>query len=1169
MKLLMLGSGSIKSNFSHRLLALGKALARRGHDISIIAPKADKYNNFTPEDASDITEVRVLQPFQFATKRIEINLLPYLFDAARLVLREKPDLVYIYKPTPISIIGLVARLRRIPVVLDIDDLGSEVMRIEGHPIHQRKLVEWSERLGSRFASRLVVASTYLRDKYQKRFPRKPIHVLPNGVANDWFSDKAAPYKTPRIVFFGWMNRKNIVEPLIDALPALVKKQPWLRVLLIGDGQYLPYFKKKISELKLDKYIEYTGGLKLDDGRARLRSGDIGYNYMPDTPTVRAACNMKVPQYMAKGVIPLVSEVGDLPWMVDNGRAGYIAKPDDPADLARVLQKAITDTSRLQKAAAAKKYAKRTFNWDTLAGGLDNWLVETAPANKRLLRRFFGHYLTWLTAGLGLLNWLVLTGFDRWHLGTAFVGAYMLLAPGLVLLSFLVSKKMPLMLGLTASVALSLVQLIGIGLLVNTALPLVGTTAPLQLHVLLPAFDVVVLGLLGLSLWRHKRFPIVAPKFKALDHGLTIGALLMPILAVMGATSLNNGGSNLFTMIALGLIASYIPLLLLLKKRLKVEILPMALYCMALALLLMSSMRGWFITGHDVLREYHVYQLAENAKHWNIGVFRDPYNACLSLTILPTYINSFLQITDVYIYKFVYQFIVALPVVPIFYLCRRYVPAIIAFLAGFAYISFPTFMVDMSMLNRQGVAFVFFSLLLFVLLTNHYIVGRRRSTLLYMLGAGIIVSHYSTSYVAVTMIAVAYVLNGFSRWLLGGRFFKKGLINRMAAKLPNRQMYRRPVLLTLPFAVTMLLLLFVWNGPITNTSRGISTTLQRIATSITAPFIGDKSDAGPTTTTSLISNVSVSRQQLFDQFAVNVIKETRGPELESNLFPIEVANELEYAIEVVDEPRLAEGWAGQKLMRVLPTALGNLYEAIKQSYAKLLQLLLLIGLGGLALGLTFHRLLDRRPPVEFAALSLAGVMLIAFQVAVPQAGIDYGLLRLFQQNLILLVLPITLGILLLLGTVLRKLRAQVAVLGTLLCAVFVVLSGFVPQLTGGSRPTLQLNNDGFYYDAYYTHASEVAGFTWLASVADSKHPIQTDRYFNGTKMQAYTGVVPETRLLPATIKRNSYVFLGETNVRGGDIIEYQGADIIYYKFPINFLENYKNKIYDAGGAVVYQ
>src|SRR4029079_3524644 len=133
MKILCLASGNIKSNFTYRILALGRSLKARGHDVTIIAPRADKYNGFVPELVSEIEGVRVLQPFQFATKRLEINLLPYIFDAARMVLRDKPDVVYIYKPTPISIVGVLAKLlRRTTLILDMDDLGSEVMKIEGH-----------------------------------------------------------------------------------------------------------------------------------------------------------------------------------------------------------------------------------------------------------------------------------------------------------------------------------------------------------------------------------------------------------------------------------------------------------------------------------------------------------------------------------------------------------------------------------------------------------------------------------------------------------------------------------------------------------------------------------------------------------------------------------------------------------------------------------------------------------------------------------------------------------------------------------------------------------------------------------------------------------------------------------------------------------------------------
>jgi phosphatidylinositol alpha-mannosyltransferase len=381
-KILMLGSGSVKSNFMYRLLALGKALHRRGHEVSIIAPKADKYNNFTPENINAIDGVRVLQPFQFATKRLEINLLPYMLGALRMVLAQKPDIVYIYKPTPISVIGLVARLRGIPVVLDVDDLGSEVMRIEGHPAHQRKLVEWSERLAGSKANGIVGASSLLRDKYQKEYPNKPVVWVPNGVEADWFDAVLPPERDKQIVFFGSLNRQNILDPLFDVFPSIIKKYPKAHFLLIGDGQFMAYFREKAERLGISNNITFTGWLQLPEAKQLLFAGDIGYNYMPNQQTVWAASNMKVSQYMARGVVPLVSKAGDLPWMVDDGRAGYVVPADDPAELERALLAAFADPARKQKAARAVRYAERTFHWDKLAAQVDEFLESLYKKHKK-------------------------------------------------------------------------------------------------------------------------------------------------------------------------------------------------------------------------------------------------------------------------------------------------------------------------------------------------------------------------------------------------------------------------------------------------------------------------------------------------------------------------------------------------------------------------------------------------------------------------------------------------------------------------------------------------------------------------------------------------------------------------------------------------------------------
>lgn len=386
MKIVFVVSGSIESNFSYRVLSLAKALHKVGHETVIIAPKADKYNDFQPKIIREIDGVKIVQPFQFDTRRLEINLVPYIVSAIRAVLKEKADLVYIYKPTPISILGLLAKLiHRTPTVLDMDDLGSEVMAIEGHPKYQQVLVRFCERVGSAYADKLVVASTFLENIQKKTHPNKSIYVLPNGVDSDWLSRPLTSSLAPCVVFFGAMNRKSILDPLLTSLASLkptIKKQG-NRVIIMGDGAYLDYFKKRSASLNLSDIITFTGWLTLSEAKANLRSQDIGYCCMPNTRTTRAASNMKVTQYMARGVIPLVSPVGDLSSTVGDGSAGYIATSHQVSAITEALRLALRDgVSRKTKAQSAHRRAREMYSWDILADGFLGWIDSSAASSEK-------------------------------------------------------------------------------------------------------------------------------------------------------------------------------------------------------------------------------------------------------------------------------------------------------------------------------------------------------------------------------------------------------------------------------------------------------------------------------------------------------------------------------------------------------------------------------------------------------------------------------------------------------------------------------------------------------------------------------------------------------------------------------------------------------------------
>jgi hypothetical protein len=134
MKILMLASATPNSTLTHRSIALGRELVRRGHEVTMIAPSYDKHSGWKLDRPADLDGIRMVYPLQLRSKSVPLNLLPYLIGAAVQVVRSQADVVYFSKPTPATVVGLLAKWRHgTPVVLDMDDLGAEVMRGEGQP----------------------------------------------------------------------------------------------------------------------------------------------------------------------------------------------------------------------------------------------------------------------------------------------------------------------------------------------------------------------------------------------------------------------------------------------------------------------------------------------------------------------------------------------------------------------------------------------------------------------------------------------------------------------------------------------------------------------------------------------------------------------------------------------------------------------------------------------------------------------------------------------------------------------------------------------------------------------------------------------------------------------------------------------------------------------------
>src|SRR5664280_2371366 len=264
--------------------------------------------------------------------------------------------------------------------------------------------------------------------------------------------------------------------------------------------------------------------------------------------------------------------------------------------------------------------------------------------------------------------------------------------------------------------LGIAVLLLIGLAANQLLPLIGEAHPLSRIPALLSVDAtfVVLAALGRRRWPrsmgsgHPAWGASASPGAVLAQAgrssLSLVALAaLPTGAASGAVALDNGHAATLTLVVLVVCCGVLAHLVWNAPMLSRRHLLVALYAVSLTLLLMTSVRGRFVTGHDIQHEFFVFKATKSDWRWSATSIRSAYNACLSITILPTMVAGMFHVSDVQIFKTLFQMLFALCPLRVYLVAERLSDARQAVLAAVVFVSFPTFFSDMPMLNRQEIA----------------------------------------------------------------------------------------------------------------------------------------------------------------------------------------------------------------------------------------------------------------------------------------------------------------------------------------------------------------------------------------------------------------------------------------------------------------------------------
>lgn len=711
---------------------------------------------------------------------------------------------------------------------------------------------------------------------------------------------------------------------------------------------------------------------------------------------------------------------------------------------------------------------------------------------------------------------------------ALLSAYYLFVPGLLVAMLLSNAKhgKPKPIFFVQAVGLSVAFLMFVGYFANILLPVFSIAKPLDRGPFLIIFNLALYVLAFCArdninikdIFGHIKLIRIPTVLNRKNATITVLGGLFLIMSIFGTIVLNNGGPNYLTVAAILLLACSTFYCIYFNDQVSTFSQLAYIYCVSLGLLLMYSLRSSHIMGFDINQEYHVFQLAQLNGKWTLTRYLNPYNACLSITVLPALLSNLIHISGEYVFKFLYQAIFALVPVALYLLYVKLSSKMIAIIGVFIFIFQLYFVQQLPALARQEIAFLFFVLILHCILLPT--AKRLTTALLFIFSFALIVSHYSTAYFWMFTLIAFYALHAILKLALGKKI-----------DIPNRP--------SLIYPLVFILGIVLWFGQLAPTSSNLTQFITKLPSSFSTILTADS--LGNSVTKLQLQSSNVNTQENLN----NVFQKTsQGADFKS-LEPIDTAKDY--------EPQLSFSPTFDNIVKGPLARIGS-------AAGLAIYIALAYGLEAIGMIVVFLKRSSYKKMLLLEILSLACVPLVALIVLVPAIAVDYNLSRAYMQLLILFS-PFAAVALTWIYSFFKLKRTPI--ITAALLSVFLLYSSGINAAIFGGQAYVTLGNFGYDYDKFYTTDSEVRAADWLVGNYSSNTPVYTDKY-GGLLLQARTGITRyRGELFANVIDKNSYVYLRTANLKRAVAFTTFGNQEIEYTVPLDVLMNAQNTVYTSG------
>lgn len=307
------------------VVSLAESFRSLGHDVRVLSP-SNSLKSFKRDRDYFIRSVPA--PY-YPGLRLSFNLRDALIKE---LLDWKPDIIHLHTEGAIAlIVDQMTKVRPVPVVMTVHTNYTYYLfgRFREIPLVKRAIASIGYFFYRRADYLIAPSEKVLSFPYMKHF-FDHIRVIPNGIdPKAWEKTisqeaKAALYKKYRLKDNGYtlvmvsrLSKEKNMQEILHYLPSLLKIQPEIQLIIVGDGPYRKKLEAICERYKLTDHVRFTGMLPFDQVHTCYALGDLFVS--ASTFEVHSIAYLEA---LACGLPMVVREDDSVKGLIKEGKNGY-------------------------------------------------------------------------------------------------------------------------------------------------------------------------------------------------------------------------------------------------------------------------------------------------------------------------------------------------------------------------------------------------------------------------------------------------------------------------------------------------------------------------------------------------------------------------------------------------------------------------------------------------------------------------------------------------------------------------------------------------------------------------------------------------------------------------------------------------------------------------------